>query len=84
MKIIDLTPVCLYLCLWWVTCISSDIFIGGVMTNSATATNCGSLFATVCGVEWNINAAANTPKMVQLCIRILYARKPTYKILKPV
>ena len=24
------------------------------------------------------------PKMVQLCVRILYARKPTYKILKPV
>ena len=24
------------------------------------------------------------PKLVQFCVRILYARKPTYKILKPV
>ena len=41
--------------------------------------------ATVCRVEWNVNVASFTPlKMVQLCVRILYARKPTYKILKPV
>ena len=55
----------------------------GTLSKQRGTTSLG--FATVCGVEWNVYAAAFTPpKMVQLCVRILYARKPTYKILKPV